>query len=154
LIFAQAEKSSPNIPTQGTFRLTVAQGRLSLEANGAPVAKIFDEIGKQAGIAVESSIGPEEKITIQLDRVPLEQAIKRLVKNVTIFYAQDRKNKTHRIARVVVLPEGRQKAPKAEASKAQPQKAKGSEPAAKPEPFRFEFDPAKFMEEEKPAKRQ
>jgi hypothetical protein len=53
---------------------------------------------------------------------------------------------------VVVLPEGHQKAPKAQASKAQPQTAKSSEPAPQAEPFKFEFDPAKFMEKEKPAK--
>ena len=68
--------------------------------------QIFQEIGKQAKITFDSNIGPEEKITIHLDRVPLEEGIKRLAKNVTVFYTENPKDKSRRISRVVVLSEG------------------------------------------------
>src|SRR6516225_2081453 len=57
----------------GTFQIKVSQGNLSLEATQAPVLQILQDIGKQAKITVDTNIGPEEKVTIHLDRVPLEE---------------------------------------------------------------------------------
>ena len=54
--------------------------------------QIFQEIGKQAKITFDSNIGPEKKITIRLERVPLEEGIKQLAKNVTVFYAENPKD--------------------------------------------------------------
>jgi hypothetical protein len=149
-MFAQSEKSTSKVPQSGTFRVKVAEEHLSVEANQAPLAKIFEEIGKQARIVVDSSIGPEEKVTIHFDRVPLEEAIKKLAKNVSVFYSQDSKDKAPRIARVVVL--GEEKTRSLSRSPAPTQILKASEPAPKAEPFKFEFDPAKFVEKEKPVK--
>ena len=143
IVFAQNPKA-------GTFRLKVTEGHLSVEANQAPLVGIFEEIGRQAGIGVESSLGPDEKITIQLDRVPLEEAFKRLAKNVSLFYSQGSEDKTPRIARVVVL--GEEKTGSLSRAPAPTQTSKASEPAPKPKPFKFEFDPAKFAEKEKPVK--
>ena len=86
--------------------MKVSQGYLSLEATEAPLVQIFQEIGKQAKITFDSNIGPEEKVTIHLDRVPLEDGIKQLAKNVTVFYTENPKDKSRRISRVVVLSEG------------------------------------------------
>jgi hypothetical protein len=134
----------------GNFQLKFSKGHLSVEANQAPLAKIFEEIAKQAKITVDSDIGPEEKVTIQLDHVALEDAIKQLAKNVTIFYAEDPKRKTPRIARLVVLPEGNKQAPQFERAKGLSKPVKANEPAPQPEPFKFEFDPTKFVEKQKP----
>ena len=95
----------------GTYQVNISQGYLSLDANQAPLVQIFQEIGKQAKITFDSNIGPEEKITIHLDRVPLEEGIKQLAKNVTVFYTENLKDKTRRISRVVVLSEGKASAP-------------------------------------------
>ena len=104
---AQSTKRSlPAGQAPGTFEVKVSQGYLSLEATEAPLVQIFQEIGKQAKITFDSNIGPEEKITIRLDRVPLEDGIKQLAKNVTVFYTENPKDKSHRISRVVVLSEG------------------------------------------------
>ena len=56
--------------------MKVSHGYLSLEATEAPLVQIFQEIGKQAKITIDSNIGPEEKVTIHLDRVPLEEGIR------------------------------------------------------------------------------
>jgi hypothetical protein len=143
----------------GTFQVKVDQGHLSLEANQAPLMAIFQEIGKQTKIAFDSNIGPEEKITIHLDQVPLEEGIKQLAKNATLFYAENPKDKTRRITRVVVLAEGSgisgQGKGSSQAEKvkeAAPQAATIKKPAPQPEPFKFEFDPAKSVEKEKPRK--
>lgn len=143
-----AEKSALTKIQPGSFQVKFSKGYLSVDANNAPLGKIFEDIGKQAGIAVESKVGSEEKITIHFDRVPLEQGIKQLSKNVTIFYGQDSEGKTHRIAKVVVLSGGKQNALQERVKTPSPP-AKANAPVSKPEPFRFEFDPSKSVGKEK-----
>ena len=133
----------------GTFQVEVNEGNLSLDAKQAPLMQIFQEIGKQAKITVDSNVGPEEKITIHLDRMPLEEGIKQLAKNVTVFYTENPKDKSRRISRVVVLSEGKDGAPVQ--TKAPTQPVKVDKPAPQPEPFKFEFDPGK-VSKDKPGK--
>jgi hypothetical protein len=155
LVFSTVEAQKVGIAkTQSEkFQVKVSDGFLFLEANEAPLVQIFGEIGKQAKIAVDTSIGSEEKITIRLDRVPLEDGIRQLAKNVSVFYAQDPRSNTRRIARVVVLSEaggltGQTKAPskpeKVNEPAAKPEKV--TKPQQQPEPFKFEFDPRKAAE--------
>jgi len=134
----------------GTFQLKVSQGYLTLDAAEAPLAQVLQEIGKQAKITFDSNIGPEEKITIRLERVPLEEGIKQLAKNVTVFYTENSKDKSRRISRVVVLSEGKGSTPVPAKTSTQPEKV--NKVAPQPEPFKFEFDPGKFSEKEKPRK--
>lgn len=157
----QAAEQSRPVKSQplGTFQVKVSKDNLYLEANQAPLMAIFQEIGKQTKIAFDSNIGPEEKITIHLDQVPLEEGIKQLAKNATLFYAENPKDKTRRITRVVVLSEGSgisgqtKGSPQAEKVKeAAPQATTIKKPTPQPEPFKFEFDPAKSVEKEKPRK--
>jgi hypothetical protein len=128
-----------------SFQVKVNEGYLSVNAYHAPLVKIFDEIGKQAGIAVDGSIEPEETITIQFERVVLEEGLKRLAKNISIVYTQSPKDKTRRIVKIVVLPE-KQKAPPPARVEAPTKSSKASEPSPRPEPFKFEFDPTKSAE--------
>lgn len=161
LAMTQAGEPSGTAKSQptGTFQLKVSNDKLSLDANQAPLVQIFQEIGKQSRIIFDSNIGPEEKITIHLNRVPLEDAIKQLARNVTVFYTENPKDKTRRIERVVVLSQQK------EGPSAQPKKSpeagkpgeRAPEPAtlkkpSQPEPFKFEFDPAKSAEKEKARK--
>ena len=143
----------------GTFEVKVSQGYLSLEATEAPLVQIFREIGNQGKITFDSNVGPEEKITIHLDQVPLEEGIKRLAKNVTVFYTENPKDEARQISRVVVLSEGsgvsgqlKASSQPEKASEPAPQQAKANKPAPQPKPFKFEFDPGKFAEKEKPRK--
>ena len=141
----------------GTFQVKVSKDTLSLEANQAPLLQIFQEIGKQAKIAFDSNIGPEEKITIHLDQVPLEEGIRQVAKNATVFYAENPKDKTRRITRVVVLAEGvsgqaKESSQPDKVKEAAPQATTIKKPAPQPEPFKFEFDPAKSAEKEKSRK--
>ena len=72
----------------GAFRLTVTEEHLSVEVNAAPVAKIFAKIGQETGIAMTIYLGAEEKITTSFDHVPLQDALKRLAKNVAFVYTK------------------------------------------------------------------
>ena len=88
---------------------------------------------------------PEEKITIQFERVALEEGLKRLAKNISIIYAKDPKDKSSRVTRVVILPEQQTVAPPAQVE-APTKSLKASKPSPQPEPFKFEFDPTKSAE--------
>ncbi len=147
---AEPSKKTETRPT-GMFQVYVSDDYyLSLRADEAPLAEIFREIARQARITIDSNIGPEEKITTRLERVPLEDGIRQLAKNVSVFYTQDARSNTHRIARVVVLSEGKALTGQ---TKGSPQPEKLNEPAGKaakpdkpqqqPEPFKFQFDPTK-----------
>jgi hypothetical protein len=150
---AEPSKKTENRP-MGIFQVSISDGNLFLAADDASVAQILREISRQAGIVIDSNIGPAERITTRLERVPLEDGIRQLAKNVSVFYAQDPKTHVRRIARVVVLSEV--KAPPVQ-PKAGPQPEKVSEPVRQPvkgdrpqpsEPFKFQFDPSKSGEKE------
>jgi hypothetical protein len=146
----EGQKIETTTVQSGKFQLRISDGFLFLVANKAPLAQIFGEIGKQAKIAVDTIIGPEETMTISLDGVPLETGIKQLAKNVSIFYAEDPHNKTHRIARVVVLSDGKEGTFGRSQASSKPGNLNESPP--QPEPFKFEFDPRKFAEKQKSSK--
>ena len=83
-----AEKlGKPTTLPRGMFQAKVTKDYLTLEANEAPLAKVFEEIGKQAEIVVDSDLGPEEKITIQLNHVALDEALNRLAKNIIFCHS-------------------------------------------------------------------
>ena len=150
-----AEKTGPSKTPQSVFQVKVSNGNLSLEAKDAPLAKVFEEIGKQAGIMVEGNIGPTETVTMRFEKVPLEEGIKRLSNNVTILYGAKPNEKGHRITKIVVLSEDKRKATRSEETKAPTEKptqkaavekaSKASAPTQPPEPFKFEFDPTKSL---------
>lgn len=107
VLLAQTAEQPKKIesPPAGVFQIHVSDGYLSLVADQAPLAQVFEEIGKQARITIQTNIGPEEKITKHLDRVPLEDGIRQLGKNVSVFYAQHAHTKARHIVRVVALSE-------------------------------------------------
>jgi hypothetical protein len=142
-----AQQATPKDPGE-SFQVRFNDGYLTVKAREAPLVKVFDEIRKQAGIAVDGSIGPEERITIQFERVALEEGLKRLAKNISIVYMQGPKDKSPRIERIVVLPEKEKAAPPA-GVEAPTKSSKTSEPTPQPEPFKFEFDPTKSVEKQK-----
>jgi hypothetical protein len=139
------EKPAPSKTPQSLFQVKVSIGTLSLDAKDAPLAKVFKEIGRQAGIAVEGNVDPAETVTMRFDKVPLEEGIKRLSNNVTIHYGDKPNEKGHRITKIVVLSEDKRKVTRSQDAKAvKPSIA--SEPEPRPEPFKFEFDPTKSVE--------
>ena len=139
-----AEKTASSKTPQSVFQVKVSNGNLLLEAKDAPLAKVFEEIGKQAGITVEGNIGPLETVTVRFEKVPLEEGIKRLSNNVTILYGAKPNEKGHRITKIVVLSEDNRKVTRTDGAKAE-KPSKGIEPDPRPEPFKFEFDPTKSL---------
>jgi hypothetical protein len=143
----------------GTFDVKVKGDDLSVAAVDAPLAEVLREIGRQGKLSIESNIGPEEKITIRLNRVPLADGLRQLGKNVSFFYAQDTKGKA-RIERVVVLSEAsgvppqRKAFPQAEKAGQAAADSRKETPQQQPGPFKFEFDPRNVPEKKATPRKQ
>jgi hypothetical protein len=113
----------------GTYRLTVTDRELSLDAAEASLAAILADIEQRTGIPIVVYSGMNERITIHLSPMPLDKAIKQLVPNVAIATARGLHAPPHRIAKVYVLPKGQSQLTQLE-----------EHPAAGP--FQFSFDPS------------
>ena len=114
----------------GTFRLTVTDRDLSLDAREASLTAILAEISQRTGIPIVTMhSGVDERITIHLSQVPLDKALKQLAPNVAIATAKGPHAPPHQIAKVYVLPKGQTKLAQ-------------SEEHAKSAPFQFTFDPS------------
>lgn len=114
----------------GTYRLTLTERELSVDAYEAPLATILAEIGQRTGIPIVTMYpGVDERITIHLSLMPLDKALKQLTPNVAIATAQGPNAPPHRIAKVYVLPKGQAQLP---------QLVENSGDG----PFQFTFDPS------------
>ncbi len=89
----------------GTFRLTVTERELSLDARETSLVAILAEISHRTGIPIVTlSSGVDVRITIHLSLMPLDKALKQLAPNMAIARAQGPQAPSHRIAKVYVLP--------------------------------------------------
>ena len=91
----------------GTYRLTVTERELSLDAADASLAAILADIEQRTGIPIVVYSGMNERITIHLSQMPLDKALKQIAPNVAIAKAEGPNAPPHRIAKVYVLPRGR-----------------------------------------------
>jgi hypothetical protein len=138
---AQEGSSPSTLPlAAGTFHLNVTAHEVSLEAHDASVAAIFAALGQRTGIPMVIYPGVDERITIHLTRVALDQALKQLTPNVVIRTASGPDAPPHRIAKVYVFAKGQARPQRAGASA--PQAETAPDTAARPAPFQFTFDPS------------
>ena len=129
---ATAESTPPQANSflaTGTYRLTVTERELSLDAFEAPLAAIFSDIGQRTGIPIVVYSGMNERITIHLSQMPLDKALKQLAPNVAIATTKGTNAPAPRIAKVYVLPKGQTQLTQLD-----------ERPAGGP--FQFTFDPS------------
>ena len=132
---ATAESTTPppanSFLATGTYRLTVTDRELSLDAVEASLAAILAEIEQRTGIPIVVNSGMNERITIHLSQMPLEKALKQLGPNVAIATTKGPNAPAHRIAKVYVLPKGQNQLTQLD-----------DRPGT--EPFQFTFDPSQY----------
>jgi ribosomal protein L25 (general stress protein Ctc) len=156
----------------GTYRLTVTERDLSLDAREASLAAILAEISQRTGIPIVVYSGMNERITIHLSPMPLDKALKQLAPNVAIATMKGPNAPPHRIAKVYVLPKVQDRPSQVAGNSTSPdisetRDAGGSvmasvaerptpvatddegstmaSVAARPTPFQFSFDPSQHM---------
>jgi hypothetical protein len=145
---AEADRSAKGkVAAKADFVVvTVKDSLISLEAKNASLKEVLEEIGRKMNIEVFALLPEQEKITTELEKLPLEDAIERLIRNhphVIVWQESDR-----RITKITVL----QKSGDTVASKpvtTGPEIKKLEEGSVKPETrvreqdIRKEFPPAK-----------
>lgn len=126
------EKSKEQSVEKREFELTIQEGLISLSAKEASVSAIVEEIGRQMSIDVDAYIPGEEKITVEIDKVSLEAAIKRLSER--FVYVTDSSKDDNKITKIYLLPKGEQAVLSSKESV--------DEQPPQPEPFElFRYDP-------------
>jgi len=90
--------------SKADFVLTIKDNLISLSAKDASVKEIIEEIGRRVKIEVVASISKEEKITIEFNKLSIEDAIKRLREYANIVYLKYSEKEKGKITKIMVLP--------------------------------------------------
>lgn len=67
-----------------------AQDALTVRLTSVPIGEVLDELGQQAGAAIQGGVRAPRDVSIEFDRVPLPQALHRLLgdQNFTLVYGE------------------------------------------------------------------
>ncbi len=99
---AFAADTEANTIETDDYRLTVEDRLISLSATDAPLREILEEISSGLDIRIEAYISAEDRVTVQFEQLPLEEAIGRLSSNY--MYEFDVSDGTRRLIAVIVVP--------------------------------------------------
>lgn len=159
------EKTKAKPDSKTDYVLKIEKGLVSLVAKDASLKQITEEMGRELNIEVDALMSPDDRITVEFQSLPLEDALKRMSSNYYVHYskAEDNKNK---INKIVLLPKGDGKEQSAmpsagadvrvvgskttpgktareQVTEASQEKAskESKEKEPKPEPFKFKFNP-------------
>lgn len=143
-LFAEGadRKTEQKSESKADFVLTIKDDLISLKAKDVALKEILEEIGQRMKIEVVANIPEQEKVSIEFEKLSLEDAIKRLSTNYG--YLMDTAKEEKRITRIIVLAKGKETG-KAKSPRPKPEEAV-KEKKSRPEPFKFEFDPSEFTE--------
>ena len=103
----------PEIPPQGqqqqpnpaAMKMRVVDGKVIAEITGTPLQTVLQELAERTGIIFEIRTQDNPLVTLRLDQVPLQEAIKRIASNsnTIFFYGQGAAESEH-ITMVRVFP--------------------------------------------------
>lgn len=156
--FAAEAERSPKGKTaaKADFVLTVIDNSISLNAKDASLKEILEEIGRRMSIEVLALLPEQEKITTEFEKLPVEEAIERLIRNYPhLILSQEGDS---RITRIIALQKSGNATPsklvmqEAETRKedtsvkleSQTREEAIRKQSPPPEPFKFEFDPSRY----------
>ena len=145
------------------YVLKIEKGRISLNAKDASLKHIVEEIGRELNIEVAALISQGDRITVEFQALPLEDALKRMSSNYYVHFREAESDKW-KISKIVLLPKGDGKGQsviphtegadgRVEGSQTMPGKTAREQvietqqeealkdKTPRPEPFKFEFNP-------------
>ena len=141
--------SNEEFEKKAKYELSIKDNLITLNAKDAALKKILEDIGQRMNIEVFARIPAEDKITMRFANLTLEETLKKFRTNYALV--TDSKDKNGNIKRIVVVPEGQQaNLYLKDVQKGEPKINKGvaEEKTSKTEPFKFEFDPSKFSDDQ------
>jgi len=132
-----ARPAAPPAP----FVLTIQERLLSLQAQDASLQAIIEEIGRRMHIEVKVHLPAEERITLAFEQLSLAEAIEQLRRYTNVVYrtTQAQGDITH----IIVFPQG------GGTAVGTPTSDTRDATASESRPFRFDFDPSKYLQERK-----
>jgi type II secretory pathway component GspD/PulD (secretin) len=155
----EAETSAKGNPAaKADFVLTVKDNLVSLTAKDASLKEVLEEIGRKMNIEVFALLSEQEKTTVGFEKLPLKEAIERLIRNYPHLVVSQEGD--GRITRIIALQKNRDAMPSKPVVKETETKKKGTpvmlesrmkeqalRQESKPtEPFRFQFDPSQYRQ--------
>jgi hypothetical protein len=78
------ETGQAKMPTR--LRITVQQGRLSVDLRGADIRAVLAQIGEQGGVRMVFSQNSTRKVSAQFAGVELEEGLRRLLQQASLSY--------------------------------------------------------------------
>jgi type II secretory pathway component GspD/PulD (secretin) len=151
-----AERPKGKTAAKPNFVLTVKDNLISLKAKDVSLKEVLEEIGRRMNIEVLALLSEQEKITLDFEKLPLEEAIERLIRNYPHLIVSQEGDR--RITRIVALQKSgdpvpsnpvvkdteakKQETPIKLESRMREQAVRKESPP--PEPFRFQFDPSQY----------
>jgi hypothetical protein len=134
------------------FDLVIQDDLISLDARDASLKEIVEEIGRRMDIEVDAQIGEDEKVTEQFEKLSLEEALDRLSANYA--YLLDPDKEKGKIKKIVLLSKGSEgkgmiMSRPSPTTQSQQVEEKAEQTEERPEPFKFEFDPSKYLDKGK-----
>jgi hypothetical protein len=157
-VFAGEAERTPKekSATKADFVLSVKDNLISLKAKDASLKEVLEEIGRKMSIEVLALLPEQEKITTEFEKLPLEEAIERLIRNYPHLIVSQEGDR--RIKRIIALQKSgdtvaskpvmtgpeikKEEAPiKLESRMKEEAVRKESSP---PKPFSFQFDPSQY----------
>lgn len=148
-------QNQPAVKPKPAFVLTVQDNLVSLKAKDAALIEVLEEIGKRMKVEIVGAVSEKEKVTAEFEKLPLEEAIKRLTPNYSHAMVSDPSGKG--ISKIIVLQKGGEtarpipatkpaeiKRPETKPAPSVKQEVIEEKPPVQQEPFKFEFDPSKL----------
>ena len=142
---AYGEVEGRRVEQKAGFELTVKNDLISLNANDASLKEILEEIGQRMKVEMVANIPEEVRTSANFHSLSLVEALKKLSSNYGYIMNTEKDKK--KIARVFVLPKGDETG-KEKPLREEVKDAVNKEKKLQPEPFKFEFDPSDFVEDE------
>lgn len=103
-LLLSANVSAEVLENVATYTLKIEKGLISLNAKDASLSAVLEDIGQKMAVEVVNNVPAEDKVTVTFDKLPLQEAIKKLSANYV--YLMDSEKEKGNITKIVVLPKG------------------------------------------------
>ena len=92
----------------GNVNVVFSNNRLSLSAENEPLVPLLEKIAKKTNVVIFISKGFDPgKVSVHVDKLPLEKAFNRILKGFNVAMVYNRKQGVTSITAVKIYPEGR-----------------------------------------------
>jgi subtilisin family serine protease len=91
--------AQPKEPETQTLRITVRDGLISMDVQNAEIGCVLAELAQKSAIALTIDGALEGRVSIKLEDVTLEEALRRLSRNTALVFEYDPDRKAYRIIR-------------------------------------------------------